>query len=47
MLYRISTLKNEEIDNVTVRAIKLAQMMEGRLLYWDCNIVPRSVTKRI
>lgn len=47
VLYRISTLKNEEIDNVTVRAIKLAQMMEGRLLYWDCNIVPRSVTKRI
>ncbi|MBQ1520920.1 MAG: DUF695 domain-containing protein [Clostridia bacterium] len=47
VLYRISTLKPEEIDNVTVRTVKLAQMMEGRLLYWDCNIVPRSVTKRI
>ena len=47
VLYRISTLKREDIDSVTVRVVELAQRMEGRLLYWDCNIVPRSVTKRI
>ena len=46
VLYRISTLKQDDIDTLTVRVIKLAQGMEGRLLYWDCNIVPRSVSKR-
>ena len=46
VVYRISTLKQDEIDAVTVRAIRLAQKLEGMLVYWDCNIVPRSVTKR-
>ena len=46
VLYRISTLKRDDIDALTVRTVKLAQSMEGRLLYWDCNIVPKSVTKR-
>ncbi|MBO4562423.1 MAG: DUF695 domain-containing protein [Clostridia bacterium] len=46
VIYRISSLKREDIDSVTVRVIKLAQKMEGRLSYWDCNIVPRSVAKR-
>ncbi|MBO6061609.1 MAG: DUF695 domain-containing protein [Clostridia bacterium] len=46
VLYRISTLKREDIDALTVRTVRLAQKYEGRLLYWDCNIVPKSVTKR-
>lgn len=47
VLYRISSLKTNEIDSVTIQAIKTAHRMNGRLLYWDCNIVPRNVTKRI
>lgn len=46
VIYRISTLAQDDIDALTVRVIKLAQGEEGRLLYWDCNIVPKSVTKR-
>ena len=46
VIYRISTLKQDEIDAVTVRAIGLAQKLEGMLVYWDCNIVPKSVAKR-
>ena len=46
VIYRISTLKREDIDSLTVRTVRLAQKLEGRLLYWDCNIVPRSVSKR-
>lgn len=47
VVYRISTLKPEEIDALTVRTVKLAQKLDGRLVYWDCNIVPKSVKKRI
>ncbi|MBO4384391.1 MAG: DUF695 domain-containing protein [Clostridia bacterium] len=47
VVYRISTLKRHDIDSVTVRAIRLAKKIEGRLLFWDCNIVPKSVTKRL
>lgn len=46
VIYRISTLKREDIDALTVRTVKLAAKLDGRLLYWDCNIVPRSVSKR-
>lgn len=46
VIYRISTLKREDIDGLTVRTVRLAQKYEGRLLYWDCNIVPKSVAKR-
>ena len=46
VIYRISTLKRREIDSVTVRATRLAQRSAGKLLYWDCNIVPRNVGKR-
>ena len=46
VVYRISTLKREDIDGLTVRTVRLAQKLEGRLLYWDCNIVPKSVSKR-
>lgn len=47
VIYRISTLKNEDIDAVTVRSVKLAQKFEGKLIYWDCNIVPKISAKRI
>ena len=45
-LHRISTLNEREIDSVTIRAIRIAQRMEGRLAYWDCAIVPKSISKR-
>ncbi|MBR3383032.1 MAG: DUF695 domain-containing protein [Clostridia bacterium] len=47
VIYRISTLKDEDIDALTVRTVKLAQKLDGKLVYWDCNIVPKSVKKRI
>lgn len=47
VIHRISTLKKDDIDPLTVRTVRLAQKMDGRLLYWDCNIVPKNVTKRI
>ena len=47
VIYRISTLRRRDIDGVTVRAIRLAQRCVGKLLYWDCNIVPKNVSKRI
>ena len=47
VIYRISSLRRREIDAVTVRALRLARKNGGRLLYWDCNIVPRSVAKRL
>lgn len=47
VVHRISTLERREIDAVTLRVIGLAAKEEGKLLYWDCNIVPKSVTKRL
>ena len=46
VIYRISSLKLADIDALTVRVITLAQKFEGRLTYWDCNIVPKRVAKR-
>ena len=45
-LHRISTLELQDIDSVTIRAIRIAQRMEGRLAYWDCAIVPKSISRR-
>ncbi len=45
-LHRISTLELADIDSVTIRAIRIAQRMEGRLAYWDCAIVPKNISKR-
>ncbi len=47
VIYRIATLRRRDIDAVTVRATRLARRCAGRLLYWDCNIVPAGVSKRI
>lgn len=47
VIYRISTLRRRDIDAVTIRASNLARRMLGKLLYWDCNIVPKDVKKRI
>lgn len=43
VIYRISTLKRREINSVTLRSMELARKFRGVLLYWDCNIVPKSV----
>lgn len=47
VIYRISSLKLKELDALTVRVMTLAQKYDGRLLYWDCNIVPKRSSKRI
>lgn len=44
-LHRISTLKTRDVDAVTIRAIRIAQKMDGRLAYWDCAIVPKSMKR--
>ncbi|MCR5809027.1 MAG: DUF695 domain-containing protein [Clostridiales bacterium] len=46
VIYRISPLTRADIDALTVRVIRLAQKLDGKLLYWDCNIVPKSVSRR-
>lgn len=40
LLYRISALRKRDIDAVTIQAIRLAEKYGGRLLFWDCPIVP-------
>lgn len=47
VIYRISTLKRRDINSVTLRAVTLAEKTEGKLLYWDCNIVPKDMKRRI
>lgn len=45
-LHRVSTLQKPEIDEMTIRAIRIAGRWSGRLVYWDCAIVPKNITKR-
>lgn len=40
LLYRICALKKPDVDAVTIQAIRLAEKYGGRLLFWDCPIVP-------
>lgn len=47
VIYRISTLAPKDINAVTIRAMELAEKNDGKLVYWDCNIVPKSVQRRI
>ncbi len=44
-LHRISTLNANEVDTVTIRAIRIAERFGGRLAYWDCAIVPRPTSR--
>lgn len=41
VLHRICALKKRDVDAVTVQAIRIAERYGGRLLFWDCPIVPR------
>ncbi|MBR0136608.1 MAG: DUF695 domain-containing protein [Clostridia bacterium] len=40
VLHRICALKKFDIDALTVQVIRIADEHEGRLLFWDCPIVP-------
>ncbi len=40
VVYRICALKKWDVDAVTIQAIRLAEKFGGRLLFWDCPIVP-------
>lgn len=40
VLHRICALKKRDIDAVTVRTVRLAEEHGGKLLFWDCPIVP-------
>lgn len=41
VVHRICAMKKWDVDAVTVHAIRLAEEHGGKLLYWDCPIVPR------
>ena len=41
VVHRICAMKKWDVDAVTVHAIRLAEDFGGKLLYWDCPIVPR------
>lgn len=45
VLHRICAMKKRDVDSVTTHAIKLAELFDGRLLYWDCPIMA-SLKKR-
>ena len=40
-IHRICALKKWDVDAVIVQAVRLAEEFGGRLVYWDCPIVPR------
>ena len=40
ILHRISAFKKSDVDAVTVQAIRIAEKFNGKLLFWDCPIVP-------
>ena len=46
VIHRISTLQPADINGVTIKTVELAEKNDGKLIYWDCNIVPKSVTRR-
>lgn len=41
VVHRICAMKKWDVDALTVHAQRLAEEYGGRLLYWDCPIVPR------
>lgn len=40
VLHRICAFRKFDIDAVTIQAIRIAERSEGKLLFWDCPIVP-------
>lgn len=45
VLHRICPLIKREVDAVTVLAIRIAERFGGKLMYWDCPIVPQAAAK--
>ena len=43
IVHRICAMKKWDVDAVTVHAVRLAEEHGGKLLYWDCPIVPRKL----
>lgn len=43
VVHRICAMKKWDVDAVTVHAIRIAEEFGGKLLYWDCPIVPRRI----
>ena len=41
-LHRISTLEKAKLDAYTTDAIYLAERYLGKLLYWDCPVIPKN-----
>lgn len=41
-LYIITSLNKRDIDGCTSTAIYIAERYGGRLLYWDCPVIPRT-----
>ncbi len=40
VLHRVCALRKFDIDAVTVQAVRAAEKYNGKLLFWDCPIVP-------
>ena len=40
-LYRIAPLDKRRIDALTTRAIRLAERFEGKLVHWNCQLIPK------
>lgn len=42
-VHRICALKKWDVDTVTVHLVRVADEHGGKLLYWDCPMVPRKL----
>ena len=40
VLHRICAFKKWDVDALTVQAIRIAEPFDGKLMFWDCPIVP-------
>lgn len=44
VVHKICTLNKADVDDATSRLIYIAEKYEGRLLFWDCVLVPKRKT---
>jgi len=42
IIIAVSTLEKAALDTLTTRAIRLAAPYEGKLMYWDCPMIPKA-----
>jgi len=42
IIIAVSTLEKPAMDALTTRAIRLAAPYEGKLMYWDCPMIPKA-----